>query len=134
MEKLPKETIDARRSKTFKVMIVVTFFLFAIAVFLLIWYAHNLLGYTLSILVIIAKLGFAVVAYKEGYIRQLSPRIRRLYCIVPGGLLTGFAILTLLRLLLGRPLLSPYSFLLFLILIVVGAYICDKVGRKLKMY
>ena len=136
MEKLPKETIDARRrmSKAFKVMIVVIFFLFAIAVFLLTWIALDLLGYTLSILIIIARLVFAVVAYKEGYVKQLSPRVRRLYCIVPAGLLTGFAILILLRLLLGRPLPSPYSLLLFLILIVIGAYIGDKVGRKLKLY
>jgi hypothetical protein len=136
MEKLPKETIDAcrRRSKAFKVMTVVTFFLFVIAIFLLTWYARNLLGYSLSILVIIARLVFAYVARKEGYAKQISPKYRRVQVIVSSGFFVGFAIIILLRLLLGRPLPSPYFLWLFLTLIVIGAYIGDKVGRKLKLY
>ena len=136
MEKRSKETNDAcmRMSKAFKVMTVVTFFLFVIAIFLLTWYARNLLGYSLSILFIIARLAFAYVARKEGYAKQISPKYRRVQVIVSSGFFVGFAILILLTLLLGRPLPSPYSFLLFLILIVIGAYIGDKVGRKLKLY
>ena len=136
MEKRLKETNDARRrmSKAFKVMIVVTFFLFVIAIFLLTWYARNLLGYSLSILVIIARLVFAYVARKEGYAQQVSPKYRRVEVIVSSGFFVGFAILISVTLLLGCPVPSPYSLLLFLILIVVGAYIGDKVGRKLKLY
>lgn len=136
MEKLPKETNDVRRrmSKAFKVMIVVTFFLFVITIFLLTWYARDLLGYSLSILVIIARLVFAYVARKEGYAKQVSPKYRRVEVIVGSGFFVGFAILILLRLLLGRPLPSPYFLLLFLTLIVIGAYIGDKVGKKLKLY
>jgi len=135
MEKL-KKAIGAcrRRSKAFKVMIVVTFFLFVIAIFLLTWYARNLLGYSLSILVIIARLVFVYVAHQEGYAKQVPPKYRRVQVIVSSGLFVGFAIIILLRLLLGRPLPSPYFLWLFLTLIVVGAYIGDKVGRKLKIY
>ena len=79
MEKRLKETNDARRrmSKAFKVMIVVTFFLFVIAIFLLTWYARILLGVSFSILLIIARLVFGYVARKEGYVekaKELSPK------------------------------------------------------------
>jgi len=142
MEKRPKETNDARRrmSKAFKVMTVVAFFLFVIAIFLLTWYARILLGISFSILIIIARLVFGYVARKEGYVekaKELSPKYyyyaRRVEVIVGGGLFTGFAILTTLRVLYG-PLPYPQSFLLFLALIVVGANVGDIVGRKLKLY
>jgi len=136
MKKRRKETNDAcmRMSNAFKVLSVVTFFLFIIAIFLLTWYARNLLGYSLSILFIIARLVFAYVARREGYAKQVSPKYRRVQVMVSSGFLVGFAILILLRLLLERPLASPYFLWLFLTLIVIGAYIGDKVGRKLKLY
>jgi membrane glycosyltransferase len=145
MEKRPKETNDARRrmSKAFKVMIVVTFFLFVIAIFLLTWYARILLGISFSIFLIIARLVVGYVARKEGYVekakermhaKELSPKYyyyaRRVKVIVGGGLLTGFAILTTLRVLYG-PLPYLQFLLLFLALIVVGANVGDIIGRKL---
>jgi len=69
---------------------------------------------------------FVYVARKEGYVekvKELSPKYyyysRRVKVIMGGGLLTGFAILTTLRVLYG-PL--PYSqfFPLFLALFVVS--------------
>lgn len=138
-----KKAIDSywARSKAFRIIIITVFFLFmAVPIFLLTVYARILLGISFSILLIIARLVFGYVARKEGYVekaKELSPKYyyyaRRVEVIVCGGLFTGFAILTTLRVLLG-PLPSPHSFLLFLTLIVVGAYIGDKVGRKLKMY
>jgi len=113
----------------------------AVPIFLLTVYARILLGISFPILLIIARLVFGYVARKEGYVekaKELSPKYyyyaRRVECIVGGGLFTGFAILTTLRLLLGRPLSSPYFLWLFLTLIVIGAYIGDKVGRKLRWY
>jgi len=112
----------------------------AVPIFLLTVYARILLGISFSILLIIARLVFGYVARKEGYVekaKELSPKYyyyaRRVECIVGGGLFTGFAILTTLRVLFG-PLPYPHSFLLFLILIAVGAYIGDIVGRKLRWY
>jgi hypothetical protein len=126
-----KKAID---SKALKLIIIVTFFSFIIPIFLITWYARILLGYSFRILIFIAILVWGYVARKEGYVKQVSPKYRRVQFIVSSGLLTGFAILIVLRVLLGRPLPSPFSFLLFLTLIVVGAYVGDKVGRKLKMY
>ena len=140
MDKL-KKAIDSywARSKAFRLTVIVAFFVFmAVPIFLLTMYARILLGVSFSILLIIARLVFGYVARKEGYVekaKELSPKYyyyaRRVECIVYGGLFTGFAILTTLRVLLG-PLPYPHSFLLFLILIAVGAYIGDTVGRKLR--
>ena len=129
------------RSKAFRIIIITVFFLFmAVPIFLLTAYARILLGISFSILLIIARLVFGYVARKEGYVekaKELSPKYyyytRSVECIVGGGLFTGFAILTTLRVLYG-PLPYPQSFLLFLILIAVGAYIGDTVGRKLRWY
>jgi len=129
------------RSKAFRLIIIVAFFLFmAVPIFLLTVYARIHLGISISILLIIARLAFGYVARKEGYVekaKELSPKYyyyaRRVEVVVCSGLLTGFAILITSSVLYG-PLPYPHSFLLFLILIVVGAYIGDKVGRKLKVY
>lgn len=136
-----KKVIDSywARSKAF--IIITVFFLFmAVPIFLLTWHVRVLLGYSFVVLILIARLVFGYVARKEGYVekaKELSPKYyyyaRRVECIVGGGLLTGFTTMTIWRLLIDRPL-PPYSFLLFLILIVVGAYIGDIVGRKLRWY
>jgi len=131
-----KKVIDSylARSKAFRIIIITAFFLFmAVPIFLLTWYAHLLLGHSVDILIITAILVFGYVARKNGHAKQVSPKVRRPQCIVSGGLLTGFAILITLRVLLG-PLPYPHSFLLFLILIAVGAYMGDIVGRKLRWY
>jgi hypothetical protein len=117
----------------------------AVPIFLLTVYARTLLGPSVGILFIIAILVFGYVTRKKGYVekvKELSPKhyykyyhsARRVQVIVGGGLLTGFAILTTLRLLLGSPLPSPQGLLLFIILIVLGAYVSDIIGRKLKLY
>ena len=110
----------------------------AVAIFLSTVYVRILLGISFSILLIVARLVFGYVARKKGYVekaKELSPKhysyVRRVRYMVGGGLLTGFAILTTLTVLYG-PLPYAHSFLLFLILIVVGAIIGDIVGRKLR--
>jgi membrane protein implicated in regulation of membrane protease activity len=129
------------RSKAFRIIIITAFFLvMAVPIFLLTVYARIHLGISFSILLIIARLVFGYVARKEGYVekaKELSPKYyyyaRRVEVIVCGGLFTGFAILITLTVLFG-PLPYPHSFLLFLTLIVVGAYIGDKMARKLRWY
>ena len=138
-----KKAIDSYwvRSKAFRIIIITVFFLFmAVPIFLLTVYARIHLGISISILLIIARLAFGYVARKEGYVekaKELSPKYyyyaRRVEVVVCSGLLTGFAILITLRVLYG-PLPYPQSFLLFLILIAVGAYIGDIVGRRLRWY
>jgi len=142
MDKL-KKTIDSywARYRAFRIVVITAFFLFvAVPIFLLTVYARNLLGISFSILVIVARLVFGYVARKEGYVekaKELSPKYyyyaRRVEVIVYGGLFTGFATLITLTVRFG-PLPYPHSFLLFFILIPVGAYIGDKVGRKLGLY
>jgi hypothetical protein len=129
------------RSKAFRVTFRITFLsLLAVSIFLLYWHARLALGHIFDLLILVAILIFGYIARKEGYVeqfKQLSPKhyyyARRLQCIVGGGLFTGFGIMTVWRVLLGHPL-PQYSLLLFLALIVVGAYIGHKVGRKLRWY
>jgi hypothetical protein len=131
-----KKEIDSywARYKAFRIIIITaSFFFMAVPIFLLTWYAHLLVGHTIDIFIITAILVFGYVARKEGYVKQVPPKLRRIQFVVSGGLLTGFAILITLRVLFG-PLLYPYSFLLFLTLIAVGAYIGNTVGRKLGWY
>ena len=135
MDKL-KKAIGSHwaRSKAFRIIVIAAFFFFmAVPIFLLYWCARLLLGHVFDILVIIAILIFGYIARKEGYVKQVPPKVRRVEVIVCGGLFTGFAILITLRVLFG-PLPYPHSFMLFLILIAVGAYMGDTVGRKLRWY
>jgi len=80
-------------SKASRVINVVTFLLFTFAIFLLIWYAPDILGYSLSILIILLNLVFAYVARKEGYDKQVSSKFRRVQVIVSSGLFVSFATL-----------------------------------------
>ena len=122
------------RNKAFRIIITVAFLvLIGVPIFLFYWYARLLLGHVFDILIIVAILIFGYIARKEGYVKQVPPKVRRVEVVVCSGLFAGFAILITLRVLLG-PLPYPHSFLLFLILIAVGAYIGDTVGRKLRRY
>ena len=143
-----KKVIDSywARSKVFRIIIIVTLSLFmAFPIFLLVGYAHTLLGPIVITLFFIAVLVFGYVIRKKGYVEKVKERSPKHYSkyyysagrvqfIVGGGLLTGFVILTLLRELLGRPLPYPQGVLLFIILMVLGACVSDIIGRKLKLY
>jgi len=128
-------------SKVFKSIIIAALFLFlAIVISLLVVHGHVLLGISFSIIVIIGRFIVGIILHKLGYVetmKELAPkqysRIRRVQCIVGGGLFTGFAVLTALRVLYGS-LPYPQSLLLFLILIVVGAIMSDMLGRTLRAY
>jgi len=137
-----KKVIDSiwARSKALRIMIIIAFFLvLAVPIFLLTVYAHILLGLSFWALLIIVRVIFGYVARKAGYVeraKELSPKYyryaRRVEVVVGGGLFTGFAIMIIWRVLTGP--LPLYSFLLFLVLIAVGAYVSDNVGRKLGWY
>ena len=112
----------------------------AVVVFLSTWYVRILLGISFSILVLVARLVFGIVAHKTGYVEKVkavSPKsysnFRRVQCTVAGGFFTGFAILITLTELYG-PIPYPDWLILFLILIAVGAIIFNRVGRKLRWY
>jgi len=122
------------KNKTFRILITTALLVFmGILVFALYWNARLLLGHLLDLVIIAMILIFGYVVRKEGYMRQVSPKVRRVQCVVGGGLLTGFGILTALRIFLG-PLSPSHSFPLFLILTMLGAYIGDKVGKNLGWY
>ncbi|MCL6579696.1 MAG: hypothetical protein K6T73_10025 [Candidatus Bathyarchaeota archaeon] len=136
MIKKLKGVVDSywKRSKAFRIIIIAAFFLsMAVPIFLLAWHARLVFGYSFAILIIMTRLVFGYVARKEGYAKQISLKQRRLVHTVTSGLLTGFTIMIIWREFSGHPLPS-YSFPLFLALIIVGAFIGDKGGKKLKMY
>lgn len=124
-------------SKAFRIVLIIAIFLvIAVPIFLIAIYVRIILGISFSILLIIVRLVFGFIARKEGYVekaKKLSPKsyyyVRRVECIVGGGLLTGFSILTILSVFYG-PLPYPHSFLLFLILVAIGAYIGNLVVKK----
>lgn len=128
-------------SNVFKSIIIAALFLFmAVAVSLLVVHGHVLLGISFSILVIICRLIAEIFLRKAGYVemtKELAPKqysnVRRLQQIVCGGLLTGFAILFVLRVLYGS-LPSPHSLILFLSLTAVGAIMSDILGKALSRY
>lgn len=128
-------------SKAFRVVTIVAFLvLIAVPIFLLTWYARVLFGYSFLVIFIIVRLVFWYIARKNGDVeqfKQLSPKhyyyARRVQCIVGGGFFTGFVIMLILSGFFS-PLPSPHSFLLFLTLIIVGAYMGDKLGKKLGWY
>lgn len=138
-----KKTISSlwAQSKVFKSIIIAALFLFmAIVISLLVVHGHILLGISFSIIVIVGRLIVGIILRKLGYVKtmkQLAPKqyssVRRVQCVVGGGLFTGFAVLTGLRVLYG-PLSYPQSLLLFLSLIVVGAIMGDILGRTLRAY
>jgi len=139
-----KKVIDSywARSKAFRIIIIATFSLFmAVPLILLTVYARTLLGPSVTTFFLIAILVFVYVIRKKGYVgkvKERSPKhylkyyysARRVQFIVGGGLLTAFAILTLLRVLLGRPLPYPPGVLLFIILMVLGACVSDIIGKE----
>lgn len=125
------------RSKAFRVLLIIAiFFVIAVPIFILAIYGRIILGISFALLLIIVRLVFGFIARKEGYVekaKKSSPQAyyytRRVQYIVGGGLLTGFSILTILSAFYG-PLPYPHSFLLFLILVTIGAYIGNLVVKK----
>ncbi|MCL6579364.1 MAG: hypothetical protein K6T73_08260 [Candidatus Bathyarchaeota archaeon] len=142
MTKKLKRVVDFywKRSKAFRIIVIAAFFLFlSVPIFLLTVYARILFSISFWVLLFIVRLVFGYISRKEGYVERatkLSPKhyhyTRRVEVVVGGGLFTGFAIMTIWRV-FTEPL-PQHSFLLFLILISVGAYVSDKVGRKLGWY
>lgn len=138
-----KEAIASywRRSKSFRLLTTIVFLvLLVVPLFLLTWHTRVLFGYGISVLIIIVRMVFGYVARKNGCVEQfkkLSPRYyyytRRVEFIVGGGLFTAFSIMLILSEIFG-PLSSSHFFLLFLSLIIVGAVIGDKLGKKFVGY
>jgi hypothetical protein len=134
-----RDAIDScwARNKAFRVIGITGFLLvMAVPIFLLAIYARILLGVSFFILLIIVRLVFGYIAHKEGYVENFKKRspkayyyTRRAQYIMGGGLLTGFAILTTLRVICG-PLPYPHSILLFLILAAIGGYVGNTIAQK----
>ncbi len=148
MIKRLKGAIDSHwaKSRAFRIIAKTAFLaLMAIPIFLLYWQARLSLGLSLGhefyLLFLIAILIYWCIARKAGFVertKQLSPKAyyytRRVQCMACGGLLSGFGVLAVVTVLLGAPLPPPHALLLFLILIIVGAYIGDKLGKKRGWY
>ena len=138
-----KKTIGSlwAESNVFKSIIIATLFFFmVVGAFFLIVYGHILLGISFSIILIISRLIVGILFHKLGYVKkakELAPkqysRVRRVQIIVGGGLFTGFAVLTALRV-LYEPLPYPHSLVLFLILIIVGAIMSDILRETIRRY
>ena len=88
--------------------------------------------YIMTLLLALAGIAFYLAYGRRYYERR--PKESRAVFVVCFALASGFMIIGMVGVLLGRPLPSLHSFLLFLALIGVGAYIGDKVGKKLRLY
>lgn len=144
MIKRLKGAIDSHwaKSRAFRIIAKTAFLaLMAIPVFLLYLQARLSLIREFYLLFLVAILIYWYIARKAGFVertKQLSPKAyyytRRVQCMACGGLLSGFGVLAVVTVLLGAPLPPPHALLLFLILIIVGAYIGDKLGKKRGWY
>lgn len=144
MVKRLKGAIDSHwaKSRAFRIIAKTAFLaLMAIPIFLLYWQARLSLSSEFYLLFLIAILIYWYIASKAGLVertKQLSPKAyyytRRVQCMACGGLLSGFGVLAVVTVLLGAPLPPPHALLLFFILIIVGAFIGDKLGKKLGWY
>lgn len=88
--------------------------------------------YMAILLWVLASIAF-YLAYGRRYYES-RPKESRAVFVVCFGLASSFMISGIVVATLGRPLPFPYSWILFLALIVVGAYIGDKLGKKLGWY
>jgi len=88
--------------------------------------------YIVIVLYALAAIAF-YLAYGRDYYKR-RPKESRVVFVLCSALLSGFMISAIVVGLLGHPLPFPYSLLLFLALIAVGAFVGDKVGKKLGLY
>jgi drug/metabolite transporter (DMT)-like permease len=90
--------------------------------------------YRYIVLLLWALVAFAFYrAYGRHYYKS-RPKESRVVFVVCFSLASGFMISAILALLLGQLLLRTYSLLLFFAIVGVGAFVWDKVGKKLGLY
>ena len=129
-----KKAIDSvwARSKVFRVIIITIFLLLiAVPIFLLTIQAYKAFGYSFSLSLISFKFVIGYIAYKKGLIRH-TPKQRRIIYMFVSGLVTSFAILIVWRELTGP--LPLYSLLIFVLIFVAGAFLTDKIWKRLGVY
>lgn len=124
------------RSKAFRIIIIVAILVLITALVIVVHVPllreYPVYRFITMLLLVLANFAF-YIAYGRRYYER-HPKQSRVVFVVCFGLASSFMIIGIVGVLLGRPLPPLYSFLLFLALIPVGAYIGDKVGRLLKLY
>lgn len=127
------------KSKAFKVLwpIIVVAILALIVALVIVFHIpllreYPVYRYITTLLLALASIAF-YLTYGRRYYETHRKQSRGVF-VVCFSLASGFMIIGMVGILLGRPLLYPHSFLLFLALIGVGAFIGDKLGRKLRLY
>lgn len=127
------------QSKAFKVLwpiIVVAILVFMVAL-VIVFHVPLMMEYPgyryIAMLLLVLVTIASYIAYGRRYYER-RPKQRRVAFMVCFGLASSFMIIGMVRVLMSRPLPPLHSFLLFLALIPVAAYIWDTVGRKLKLY
>ncbi len=126
------------KSKAFKVLWIVVVAILVLIVALVILFHISLLmeypvyRYVTTLLLALVGIAFYLTYSRRHY--ETHQKQSRIVFVVCFSLANSFLISGVVVALLGRPLPSPYSFLLFLALIGVGAYIGDELGRKLRLY
>jgi len=86
--------------------------------------------FSFSFLIVTAILGY--IARKARWVKPFSPKQRRLRSVFVFGIISSLPIIIVWREISGS--LPPYSFIIFLILFAVGAYLGDSVGKKFKVF
>jgi len=136
-----QKVVDSYRaqSKAFKVLwpIIVVAILVLMVALVIVFHIPLLREYPVYRYITTLLLALVSIAFYLTYGRRYYETHRkqsRVVFVVCFSLASGFMIIGMVGILLGRPLPYPHSFLLFLALIGVGAYIGDKVGRKLRLY
>jgi MFS family permease len=126
-------------TKAFKVLwyvlvfAILTLIVASVIIFFIPFLAENSVN-RLIVAVIYALAAIAFyIAYGRDYYKS-RPKESRAVFVICSGLASGFMISGVMVGLLGHPLPRLYSWLLFLTLIGAGAFVGDKVGKKLGLY
>ncbi len=110
----------------------ILFFLFIISLpaILIVLYLPSSLWHVFSFSLLIITAVFGVTARKKGWVKPFSPKQLKLRVMIVSGVLCSLPIIIAWRVISGSPLPSP-SFIVFLMLFAVGAYLGDRLGKNL---
>ena len=102
----------------------------SLPVILIALYLLNSFGHFFSISFLMFTAIFGYVARKERWVKSFSPKQRRLRSVFVFGIISSLPIVILWRAISG--LLPSYSFIVFLMLFAVRAYLGDIIGKKIQ--
>lgn len=122
------------RSKLSKVLSILFFLLIiSLPAILVILYLPDSWWHVFSFSLLITNAVFWIIARKKGWVKPFAPKQLRWRVLIVSGVFCSLPIIIAWRAISGSPLPS-HSFIIFLILFAVGAYLGDRLGKNLRYF